>query len=165
MSMKNLQDIFQDELKDMYHAEKQLLKALPKMAKAASNEKLKKAFDNHRAETENHIARLEKVFELLDRKPATKVCEAMKGLIEEATELLEEKPEANVLDVGLIASAQRIEHYEIAGYGCLRTYANTLGEKEIAQLLQETLDEEGKTDVLLTKIAESEVNRAAMDQE
>lgn len=165
MSMKNLQDIFQDELKDMYHAEKQLLKALPKMAKAASNEKLKKAFDNHRAETENHIARLEKVFELLDRKPATKVCEAMKGLIEEASELLEEKPEANVLDVGLIASAQRIEHYEIAGYGCLRTYANTLGEKEIAQLLQETLDEEGKTDVLLTKIAESEVNRAAMDQE
>jgi ferritin-like metal-binding protein YciE len=161
VALNDLNDLLVDQLKDLYNAEGQLTKALPKMAKAATNPELKQAFEKHLAETEEHVSRLEQVFEAIGEKAKGKTCAAMKGLIEEAKELLDEDAEPEVLDAGLIAAAQRVEHYEIAGYGTVRTYAESLGHTEAARLLQQTLDEEGKTDKLLTQIAESHVNQMA----
>ena len=161
MKMKTLKDLYVSELKDLYSAEKQILKALPKMAKAATAPELKKAFQQHLAQTEVHVERLEKICEQLGQKPTGKVCKAMEGLVEEGKELIEEKPEPSVLDAGLIAAAQRVEHYEMAGYGTVRTFAKLLGEDKAATLLQETLDEERETDKKLTELAESVINIGA----
>lgn len=158
MEMKDLEDLFHDELKDVYDAEHQLTKALPKMAKAATSPKLKKAFEDHLAQTEEHIARLEKVFEIFGKKPVKKTCKAMKGLVEEGSEVIKEDMDPEVKDAALIASAQRVEHYEMAAYGCLRTYAMHLDMADAQKILQTTLDEEGDTDKKLTKLAESEIN-------
>ncbi len=161
MAISNLRDLFVDNLKDLYHAEKQLLKALPKMAKAADSDQLRSAFETHRDQTETHITRLEDVFKSLDLKPSAKVCKAMQGLIEEGKELLDEKIEPNTLDAGMIVAAQKIEHYEISGYGSMIEFAKILGEKEAAKILAETLAEEEKTDKLLTQIARKTINAEA----
>jgi ferritin-like metal-binding protein YciE len=158
MKLKTLKDLYVEELRDLYSAENQIVKALPKMAKAASSPELKAAFEQHLEQTRGQVERLERIFKALGEKPTGKTCRAMEGLVEEGEELIKEKPEASVLDAGLISAAQRVEHYEIAGYGSVRTYANTLGETEAARLLQETLDEEGQTDKKLTKLAESLIN-------
>ena len=161
MKMRTLHDLFVDQLKDLYNAENQLVKALPKMAKNASNPQLKQAFTKHLEETKGHVERLEQVFDLLGAPAKGKTCKAMKGLIEEGKEMMDEDAEPEVMDAGLIAAAQRVEHYEIAGYGCVRTYAQMLGNEKAAKLLQQTLDEEGKTDKLLTDLAESVINLEA----
>jgi ferritin-like metal-binding protein YciE len=158
MELETLRDLYIDELKDLYSAENQILKALPRMIKAASHPELKRAFETHLKQTEGQVRRLEQVFEELDASPRGKKCVGMEGLIEEAKELLSEKPEPDVLDAGLISKAQHVEHYEIAGYGTVRTYARLLGEERQAKLLQQTLDEEGETDKLLTQLAESSIN-------
>lgn len=162
MKMKTLEDLFVYELKDLYSAEKQLLKALPKMAKAAANEDLAAAFETHLAETEEHVSRLETIFESLEVSSRGSKCKAMEGLIEEGKEVLEEDMENEVRDAALICAAQRVEHYEIAGYGCARTFAARLGHDNAAQLLQQTLDEEAATDEKLTQLAESQVNEEAV---
>lgn len=159
--MNNLNDLLHDQLKDLYDAEHQLKRALPKMAKHASDAQLKAGFDQHLTETENHIARLEKVFEAMGVKAQRKTCKAMKGLIEEGDEVMEEQATPEVLDAALIAAAQRVEHYEIAGYGTARTMAQMLGMKDAAQLLEQTLQEEEQTDKKLTKLAESSINQKA----
>lgn len=159
--LSSLNELFVEELKDLYDAEHQLTKALPKMAEAATNSQLKTAFTSHLRETEGHIERLEQVFNLVGEKPSRKTCKAMKGLVEEGSEVIEEKADPEVKDAALIASAQRVEHYEIAGYGTLRTFAMTLGMDEAATLLQQNLDEEGNADKKLTQIAESRVNERA----
>jgi len=151
--LKTLHELFEDGLKDMYNAEKQLIKALPKMVKMAKNSRLKQGFENHLRETESHAQRVEMACATLGIKPSGMVCRAMKGLIEEGSEWMEEDAEPEVMDASLIAAAQRVEHYEIAGYGCVRTYAQLLGNEKAARLLQQTLDEEGKTDKLLTDLA------------
>jgi len=161
MEMETLRDLYVEELKDLYSAEKQLLKALPKMARAASSPQLKQAFQAHLQQTEQQVARLERVFEGLEASPRGKKCVGMEGLIEEAQELIGEDPEAEVLDAGLISKAKHVEHYEIAGYGTVRAYALLLGEEEQAALLQQTLDEEGETDKLLTELAETAINLEA----
>lgn len=161
MEVDTLRDLLVKELSDIYSAEKQLLKALPKMAKAASFPELRQAFEKHTQQTEGHVARLDDVFETLGEKPKRVKCKGMEGLIEEGSELLKEKGEPAALDAGMIAAAQRVEHYEIAAYGTARTYAETLGEDDAARLLQETLDEESETNEKLTKIAVSTVNPAA----
>jgi ferritin-like metal-binding protein YciE len=161
VALNDLQDLLVDQLKDLYNAESQLTKALPKMAKAASNPQLKQAFEKHLSQTQEHVSRLERVFEALGEKAKGKTCHAMKGLIEEGSEVISEDATDAVKDAALIAAAQRVEHYEIAGYGTVRTYAESLGHKEAASLLQQTLDEEGETDKLLTQIAESHVNQMA----
>ncbi len=160
--LKNLDDLFEHELKDLYSAEKQLLEALPKMAKTASDPQLKQAFEKHLQETEGQKERLEQVFELLELKPGRKKCEAMAGLIEEGENMIDEKATPEVKDAGLIASAQRIEHYEIAGYGTAAHYAHRLGKKDAAKLLEQTLQEEQKTDTLLNDLAKSYINQKAM---
>lgn len=165
MNVTTLQKLLIEELKDLYNAEKQLTKAMPKMAKKASSPKLKKAIEKHLEQTKEQVVRLEQVFELLGEKPKGKKCKAMEGLIEEAQELMQEDIEPEVLDAGLIAAAQRIEHYEMAGYGCVRTYASLLGHSKAAKLLQKTLDEEGKTDQLLTQLAETTINIQAAQQD
>jgi ferritin-like metal-binding protein YciE len=156
--METLRDLYIEELKDLYSAEKQLVRALPKMAKNASNPQLKEAFLNHLEETEGHVARLEEIFESLEASPRGKKCVGMEGLIEEANELLEEDASEDVLDAGLISKAQHVEHYEMAGYGTVRTWAQILGEERHARLLQQTLDEEQNADRLLSQVAESSVN-------
>jgi ferritin-like metal-binding protein YciE len=161
MKMETLQELYLDELKDIYDAENQLLKALPKMAKTATNEELKAAFETHLEQTEEHVARLERIFEELGEKPKGKKCEAMKGLVEEGKQMMEEEAEEEVMDAGLICAAQKVEHYEIASYGCLRTYAEMLGFDEQAELLQETLDEEKDTDDNLTELAVTCINLEA----
>jgi ferritin-like metal-binding protein YciE len=161
MEMETLRDLFLDELKDVYHAEGQLVKALNKMAKTAESDELKAAFQQHLAETKGHQERLQEVFELFDEKPKTKVCKAMQGIVEEGKEVMEEDMEPDVMDAALIASAQRAEHYEIAAYGTLRTYAKLMGEDQAAKILQSILDEEGATDKKLTKLAE-QINVEAM---
>jgi ferritin-like metal-binding protein YciE len=158
MDMESLRDLYIDELKDLYSAETQLVKALPKMAKNATHPELKQAFTDHLEQTKGHVARLDEIFAMLEASPRGKKCVGMEGLIEEAKELLEEDAEEEVLDAGLISKAQHVEHYEMAGYGTVRTYATILGETEQAQLLQQTLDEEGEADKLLTQLAESSVN-------
>ena len=161
MEMQTLRDLYIDELKDLWSAEKMLVKALPKMAKAASHPELAKAFTTHLRQTEQQVKRLEQIFDELGESPRGKKCIGMEGLIEEGQELLKEKPDPDVLDAGLISKAQHVEHYEIAGYGTVRTYAELLGETRQAQLLQQTLDEEGETDKLLTQLAESSINMEA----
>ena len=161
MELDSLQALYIAELKDLYSAEKQLLKALPKMAKAASHEELAANFEEHARVTERQVERLERIFADLGQSPRGKKCVGMEGLIEEAQELLQEKPEPEVLDAGLIAKAQHVEHYEMAGYGTVRTYAEQLGLTKHAQLLQQTLDEEGEADKRLTALAESSINLQA----
>ncbi len=163
MALNSLRDLWIEEMRDLYNAENQLLKALPKMAKKASSEELKEAFESHLGETETHVERLEQIFQTLGEKPSGKTCKAMKGLVEEGSEMMKEKGPASVIDAGLIAAAQRVEHYEMAGYGVARTFAGILGEDEAEDLLQETLDEEGAADEKLTEIAESTVNEEAED--
>jgi ferritin-like metal-binding protein YciE len=161
MTEKNLQELFHETLKDIYFAEKKILSALPKMAKAAKSQDLKAAFQKHESETEEHVARLEKVFEEIDENPRGKSCEAILGIIEEGEEVMKEFKGAPALDAGLLAAAQAVEHYEIARYGTLKTWAKELGLNESAKLLDATLSEEKKTDDTLTKLAESEVNQHA----
>jgi len=144
--------------KDLYNAENQLLKALPKMAQAASSPELRTAFEDHLEETKEQVQRLDKIFQELDLNPKGKKCKAMDGLIEEGKEIMEEDAEPPVMDAGLIAAAQRVEHYEMAGYGCVRTYARQLGYEAAAKLLQQTLDEEAEADKKLTELAESGIN-------
>ncbi|MDF3057451.1 MAG: hypothetical protein K0R17_1666 [Rariglobus sp.] len=163
MSSESLKELLVEELKDLYHAEKQLVKALPKMAKAAFDDELRAGLTEHLEETKEHVTRLERVFELLNEPAKTKVCPAMKGLIEEGSEALEEKDASSVRDAQIIGSAQRIEHYEIAAYGTARTLAETLGEDEVAEILQTTLDEEGEADKKLTAAAAT-VNEAALTE-
>ena len=151
--METLRDLYVDELKDLYSAENQILKGLPRMIKAATHPKLKKAFTQHEKQTRQQVARLERVCKALGESPKGKKCVGMEGLIKEVKELLEEKPDKDVLDAGLIAKAQHIEHYEMAGYGCVRTYARLLGHEDQANLLQQTLDEEGDADKILTDLA------------
>jgi ferritin-like metal-binding protein YciE len=158
MEMESLKELYVDELKDLWSAETQITKALPKMMKAATNPKLKRAFNSHLKQTERQIKRLERIFKELDESPRGKKCVGMEGLIKEGQELMKEKPEPDVLDAGLISAAQHVEHYEIAGYGSVRTWARQMGEERHAELLQETLDEEKQTDSLLTDLAESEIN-------
>ena len=161
MEMQSLMELYVEELKDLYSAENQLVKALPKMVKAATNPELKKAFADHLEQTKGHVERLEQVFEMLEKSPKGKKCKGMEGLIEEGKELIEEDPEEDVLDAGLISKAQHVEHYEMAGYGTVRTWARELGLEDQAELLQQTLDEEGEADHLLTQLAESTVNLEA----
>lgn len=158
---KTLHDLFHDTLKDIYYAEKKIVKTLPKMAKAVQSKELKAAFEKHLTETEGHITRLEQVFEIIDAKPVGKTCDAIVGITEEGVEIMGEYKGNRALDAGLLAAAQAVEHYEIARYGTLRTWAEELGLDEAAELLQQTLDEEKTTDQNLTKIAESAVNMAA----
>ncbi len=162
MKLDSLKKLYIEELRDLYSAENQLLKALPKMAKAASAPKLQQAFQSHLEETKNQVTRLQTIFEKLEKSPRGKTCKAMEGLIEEGAELLKEDAEPQILDAALIAAAQRVEHYEIAGYGTVRTYAKLLNDTEAARLLQETLDEEGGADEKLTQLAESLINREAL---
>ena len=166
MKLDTLQKLYTNELRDLYNAENQLLKALPKMAKAASSQELKDAFEKHLEQTKTHVERLEQIFEELDEKPKGKTCRAMKGLVEEGSEILKEAGEESVLDAGIIVAAQKVEHYEIAGYGSVRTFAHLLGKDKSAELLQTTLDEESETNEILNKLAESVVNpEAAMETE
>jgi ferritin-like metal-binding protein YciE len=162
MDLETLKDLYVDELKDLYSAEKQIIKGLTKMTKAANHPELKQAFQRHQAITEKHVERIERICADLDVSPRGKKCVGMEGLIEEANELIKEKPEPDVLDAGLIAAAQHVEHYEMAGYGCVRTYARQLGYEDQAELLQTTLNEEGDTDKLLTQIAETSINIEAV---
>jgi ferritin-like metal-binding protein YciE len=160
-SEKNLRELFHDTLKDIYFAEKKILTALPKMAKAAKAEELRAAFQKHERETEGHVERLEKVFAELDEIPRGKTCDAIMGIIEEGQEVMKEYKGTPALDAGLLAAAQAVEHYEISRYGTLKTWANELGLSEAVNLLETTLDEEKKTDETLTEIAESNVNQHA----
>ncbi|RCH55521.1 ferritin-like domain-containing protein [Mucilaginibacter hurinus] len=162
MKESGLHELFIDELKDIYWAEKHLAKALPKMAKAATSEELRAAIETHLAETENQITRLESVFESIGEKAAAKKCDAMEGLIKEGQGIIEDTEDGTITrDVGIISAAQKIEHYEIASYGTLRTLASTMGHTEAAELLEETLNEEKKTDDLLTQLAQSGINQSA----
>lgn len=158
---KGLQDLFMDTLKDVYHAEKQILRALGKMSKAATTDQLRQAFETHREETERQVERLEQVFEMCGKRAQGKPCEAMQGLVEEGKEIMDEFKGSEALDAGLVSSAQAIEHYEIARYGTLRTWAGQLGMQDAVKLLDETLAEEKKTDELLTRIAGETANRKA----
>jgi ferritin-like metal-binding protein YciE len=160
-TQKDLKDLFADTLKDIYFAEKQILRALPKMAREAESPELKHAFETHRNETEGHVERLNEVFELIGQRARGKTCEAILGIIDEAKEIMEEFKGAQALDAGLASSAQAVEHYEIARYGTLKTWARQLGLNDAAKLLDDTLQEEIKTDQLLTKLATSTVNRKA----
>lgn len=161
MSVDNLEELFVEELRDLLSAEKQLVKALPKMAKAATSADLKKGFQDHLAQTETHVERLEKVFELLGKTARAKTCEAMKGLIKEGDELAHEDAADEVKDAALIAAAQKVEHYEIASYGTMITWANQLGLDSAVKLLGQTLEEEKETDQKLTDLAESKINASA----
>jgi len=152
--MKDLHELFSEQLADLYDAEKQLVKALPKMAENAASSELESAFREHLEQTQTHVERLEEVFEILSKQPKGKKCEAMAGLLAEAKEMMEDA-EPNVKDAALIAAAQKVEHYEIASYGCLRTWADLLEIDQASMLLQETLDEEKETDEKLTDIAAS----------
>ena len=163
MQENALKELYIDELRDIYSAENQLIKALPKMAKAATSEDLKAGFEEHLEQTKEHVQRLERIFAELDEKPTGKKCKGMEGLVAEGKEMIEEE-EGEVLDVGLISAAQRVEHYEIAAYGCVRTYASLLGEEEAAKLLEKTLSEEKETDKKLTKLSEK-INVEASTEE
>lgn len=158
MADKDLNDLFVDTLKDIYYAEKQILKALPKMAKAATSEQLRAAFEKHLGETEVQIERLEQIFDSLGKAARGKKCDAIEGIIDEGKEIMEEYADTAALDPGLLAAAQAVEHYEISRYGTLRTWADTLGLKDAAKLLDLTLAEEKKTDDALSKLAVSAVN-------
>jgi ferritin-like metal-binding protein YciE len=161
MNDKRLSDLFYDTLKDIYFAERQILKSLPKMAKAAKSEELKNAFLTHRDETEVHVERLQQVFELMGKRAQAKTCEAIKGILEEGDEVAEEYAGSEALDAGLLAGGQAVEHYEMSRYGTLKTWATQLGMKDAAALLDQTLQEEKKTDTLLSKLAQAKVNLKA----
>ncbi|PWC85711.1 hypothetical protein TSH100_14065 [Azospirillum sp. TSH100] len=162
MAAKTMQDLLIEDLRDIYHAEKQIAKALPKMAKAVSSDQLRQAFETHLEQTNGQIERLQQVFEELDTRPRGKHCDAMEGLISEAQEILEMGLAPEVQDAALIAAAQKVEHYEIASYGTLHAYATACGLDKVAQLLDETLQEEKETDSLLNKLAIGDVNKKAM---
>jgi ferritin-like metal-binding protein YciE len=161
LKLESLRDLYVEELRDLHSAEKQLTEALPKLADAASSSELKSAFKHHLDETRQHLTRLEKIFHDLGEKPSGRVCEAMQGLIEEGETFIKAKGDDAVRDAGLIGSAQRVEHYEMAGYGTARNLARRLGENQAAEILQESLDEEGNADKILTAIADSQVNERA----
>lgn len=165
MEQSPFHQLFMDELKDIYWAEKHLVKALPKMQKAASTAELVDAFAEHLEATKGHVSRLEEVFELMGARAVGKKCDAMEGLVAEAQELISEEDAGSVLDAGLIIAAQKVEHYEIAAYGSLRTLANKMGHSDAAEILEQTLDEEKETDSLLTQIAESKVNEEALAED
>ena len=158
---KKLDDLFHDTLKDIYFAEKKILAALPKMAKAAQSPDLKKAFEKHHGETEGQVERLEQVFVIFDKKPQAKTCDAIMGILKEGQEIMDEYKGSPALDAGLLAAAQAVEHYEISRYGTLKTWANELGHADAVKLLDATLQEEKKTDAALTALAESVVNQEA----
>jgi ferritin-like metal-binding protein YciE len=160
--MKSLDDLFYGLLQDIYFAEKQLLKTLPKMAKEASNQELAQAFLTHRDQTEKQIERLEQAFEMIEKKPRGKKCDAILGIIQEGKEVMEEAKDEDTMDAGLIGAAQAAEHYEIARYGTLCAWAKQLGKLPVARVLHETLEEEKQTDELLTRLAEGSINREAM---
>jgi ferritin-like metal-binding protein YciE len=153
MKTNRLKHLYVEELKDLYNAENQLVKALPKMAKASTSEDLRVGFEEHLGQTKEHVARLEKIFKALGESPKGKKCKGMEGLIEEGAEMIEEDPAPEELDAGLISAAQRVEHYEMAGYGCVSTYAKLLGEDQAASLLRKTLEEEKETDRKLTQLS------------
>ena len=159
--LKTLDELFHDTLKDIYFAEKKILSALPKMAKAAQSEELRAAFEKHQSETEEHVSRLEQVFEIIEEKPEAKTCAAIVGITDEGAEIMKEYKGSPALDAGLLAAAQAVEHYEISRYGTLRTWAEELGLDDAVALLQDTLEEEEATDAALTEIAISAVNQEA----
>ena len=158
---KTIEDLFHDTLKDIYYAERKILKALPKMQRAATSDDLKKAFEKHREETEGHIERLQQVFEILGKRAQGKTCDAIEGIIAEGEEIMDEFKGSSALDAGLISAAQAVEHYEITRYGTLKRWAGELGLEDAAKLLNATLEEEAKTDSDLSKLAESGVNDRA----
>ncbi|WP_421401183.1 ferritin-like domain-containing protein [Agrobacterium fabrum] len=161
MAEKKLDDLFYDTLKDIYYAERQILKALPKMARAATDPKLKQAFEKHKEETQGHIERLQEVFEIIGKRAQGKTCEAIQGIIAEGEEIIEDFKGTPALDAGLVSSAQAVEHYEIARYGTLKAWAEKLGHTKAVPLLDATLKEESKTDEALTALAKTSVNAAA----
>jgi len=154
MKIESLRDLYVDQLKDLYNAEQQLIKALPKMAKASTSEELRAAFEDHLGQTRQHAQRIETIFEKMGEKAAGKKCKAMEGLVKEGSEVMEEDMEEGIKDAAIIAAAQRVEHYEIAGYGCVKAYATRLGDENAASLLEQTLQEEKQADELLNGIAE-----------
>ncbi|HEV7395005.1 MAG TPA: ferritin-like domain-containing protein [Pyrinomonadaceae bacterium] len=154
MKLESLRDLYVDQLKDLYNAEQQLIKALPKMAKASTSEELRAAFEDHLGQTRQHAQRIETIFEQMGEKAAGKKCKAMEGLVKEGSEVMEEDMEGGIKDAAIIAAAQRVEHYEIAGYGCVKAYATRLGDENAASLLAQTLQEEKQADELLNGIAE-----------
>ena len=158
MKIENLEDLYVDLLKDLYSAEQQLIKALPKMAKAAQSAELRKGFEDHLRQTERQAQRIEQIFAEREGSPGGKKCVGMEGLIEEGNEIMKEDIEPHVMDAGLIAAAQKVEHYEISGYGTARAWARKLGFHDAARLLEETMDEEAMTDEKLTKLAETQIN-------
>jgi ferritin-like metal-binding protein YciE len=162
MKLDTLEKLYVDELRDIYNAENQLLKALPKMAKGSSSPDLKSGFEKHLRQTESHVERLKQIFAELDESPKGKTCHGMKGLIEEGSEILKEDGEESVLDAGIIVAAQKVEHYEMAAYGSARTFARLLGQEKAAELLQTTLDEESETNESLNQLAENMVNPEAL---
>jgi ferritin-like metal-binding protein YciE len=162
MAVKSVNDLLLNELRDIYHAEKQLVKALPKMAKKAKSDQLRQAFEHHLEQTKGQVERLEQVFEQLDARSSGKRCEAMEGLIEEAKEMMDEIATPEVLDAAMITAAQKVEHYEIASYGSVHALAQALGHKDVARLLEQTLDEEKQADQKLNQIALSTVNQTAL---
>jgi len=162
VELDSLEELYINELKDLYSAENQILKGLPRMIKAASSRELKRAFTDHERVTKRQVKRLERIFKELGERPGGKKCVGMEGLVKEVKELIGEKPDPDVLDAGLISKAQHIEHYEMAGYGTVRTYAKVLGHREQSALLQETLNEEGDADKLLTQIS-TRLNLEAVD--
>jgi ferritin-like metal-binding protein YciE len=161
MAEKDLNELFLDTLKDIYYAEKQILKALPKMAKAANSDKLRAAFEKHHDETEGQVERLEKIFELLGKPARGKKCDAIEGILDEGKEIMEEYADTPALDAGLLAAAQAVEHYEISRYGTLKAWAVQLGIKDAADLFDQTLKEEKKTDQLLNELAQRGLNKKA----
>jgi ferritin-like metal-binding protein YciE len=161
MALESLNELFVNELKDVLNAEKQLVRALPKMAKAAQSPELQQAFKKHLAETEGHVERLERIFGSLGQTARGKQCKGMEGLVEEGKEIMQEDGAPEVIDAALISAAQRVEHYEIAAYGCLRAYAQLLGNSEADRLLEQTLQEEEATDKALTALGEGGINQAA----
>jgi ferritin-like metal-binding protein YciE len=166
MAMSNLNDVMTDLIKDVYHAEKQLVRALPKMAKAANSDELRAAFEDHLEETKGHVERLEEVFAALEMKPTAKMCHGMKGLVEEGKEVIEERKNGNpaAIDAALIAAAQKVEHYEITAYGTLATFAATLGRSDIADMFKEILGEEEAADEKLSGLAEGSINTEAAQE-
>jgi ferritin-like metal-binding protein YciE len=164
MEIDSLRKLYVEELKDLYSAEKQILQSLPRMAKKATNPQLRAGFEEHVRQTEEQVKRLDRIFEGLGKSPRGKKCKGMEGVLEEGKEVMQEDMDNETRDAALIAAAQRVEHYEMAGYGTARTYAQLLGENEAAKLLQQTLDEEGATDKKLTQLAEA-INVEAMEEE
>jgi ferritin-like metal-binding protein YciE len=162
MKIETMEDLFLEQVEDLYDAEKRLVKALPKMAEAATSLSLRQAFESHLMETEGHVTRLESIFRTLGQDPKAHTCDAMKGLISEGEDMVSDTDPSSVRDAGLIASANRVEHYEIAAYGSARTFAQTLGLAEAASLLEQTLQEEKKADQKLTQLAENMINDEAL---